>query len=889
MSNEIVVAFNNAFPDGPQSDPANPDKSAIRHIGEVVQSSVTASSSGILRADTLAQLNTTPGAQVNAAGQVFNDPTPANNGEYRWTGSAWSRVGPLIDTTALQGNIDKANAWSIFANSGPLLLDASGVVDGNAYLYVPTRKFYSKGINAIDLDVGTVATGFPGYERIAIGRFRETGGSQFQFVYYDLDDTASPVKVTQYNTFPPSDRPARIVELITIASNGFYSSPLRVVEISGTDGGIIAPMGAIVHEKDAILIPSFYQYHNTSNFGVVAPPDGTSRYFEFAGTPDNLRRYFYDNMADVINSGDATKLKEVVGNGYPRQEGSRIYKLATKYPTNNSVVGHNGFRIAKNVRNMWKEGKYPDTVAIFYTGSGLGTVIDSPTELAAQGFPRAVRSTGTDLYYGGGVARKAKDVSRGFGRFYLHTTAANNFGTGPYIVQFWSEEAGFLGNIPLTLEKKINSNVAMYSGQGVIPAGASYWYIGASGTIAGTHSIAGGQFWQGEDDEVWISRTDYPADFGSSVPIFGKDMWLVQGRKMPIYPANLIGLRDDDDNLRGGLLSLRGIDNYPHFTEGRDQFIVDPDQCGSTGQLTFRRPGLGGEDSERFQANLNINVSSASKSGSPNILMIGDSLTNGGLPRQVDNKLRAMGVTANWIGTIRTTDNYNTENATTGLLAEGRGGRNFADYIYSVVSGRVSPVTDVAAYIAADKPTKIGKNPFLRAAVGGDPADRKFNGYIFDIAPYLTNYSLPNPDIVIIGLGTNDVYLGTDAQAVQQVSDGVRVMMLQIRLALPNAKIAWWMPTRPKSYLADTVYGRQIKAIRSACSWILQNGDANMKIIPTWAHMSPEIGWWLNANPTVTDNVARALIADIIHSGPEPAPLREQVAETLFAYIANQL
>jgi hypothetical protein len=881
MSNEIIAAVNAAFPDGPASDPANPDKSAIRNAGVVIQSSVDAAASGILRADNLAQLNATPGTFVNQPGQVFNDGNAANNGEYRWTGSAWQRVGPLINTASLQQNIDRANAWAIFFNSGPLLLDQSGVVDGNAYLYVPTRKFYSKGVNAIDLDVGTAADGFPGYERVDIGRFRENAGAQPTFVYYDLDDVADPVKVTTYNTFPPGDRPARVVELITIFNNGFYSSPVKVIEISGTDGGQIWPLGAIVHEGGSVLIPAFYQYHWVGNAGVVTPADG--RYFEFAATEDSTRRYYYDNISHQTGG---TAVKEVLGNGYPRQEGHRIYKLAAKdNPINNNVIGFNGFRVADIVRNQWLEGKYPDSAARLFP---LSVVNDSPAALVTAGFARCVKSTNSQIYYGGDIGFRASAKTKAFARFYVHTTAADNFGT-TFLCHFWNDET-FLGNFPLNLEKKVSSNLAIYSGYGLVQEGANHFYVGIDGATAGTHSVAGGQFWAGTEDETWIARDDYPLDVGSTRPIYGKDMWAVAGRPLPIYLQNLIGVRNESDLLAGGFHSLRGVDKYPHFVEGREQVVVNPDLCGNTGTLTVRRRGVGGDKQQRMASPVTINTSDPIKTGTKKVLFIGDSITNGGLARRVDIKLRTMGVVPTWLGTINSTDTYFNENATDGLPGEGRGGREFGDFTHALTVKMTVP-TNPATYLAASKATKVGQNPFIRPSTGSDPANIIFNGYVFDFAYYIANFLAGvNPDIVVIGLGTNDREFQTDTVAVQNVSDGVRVMMGQIRAALPAAKIAWWMPPGPRSHsLDDGRWERGNKIMRACSSWILTSGDANMHIIPAWAHVSPEIGWWQNASPTVADNVTKSLLGDVIHFGPDPAPLREQLAEVLFAYIANQI
>lgn len=875
------------YSSGPIGAPAEPDKSDIIALNGVIEDAVTGAGAGLVRATTLAGL--TAGTRVGQPGQVT---AGAGKGEYLWNGSDWVYAGPYTDAVVLQDNIDSANGWRIFFNTVPLLLDASGVVDGTARVYIPQRKFFSTSDKSIDVYTGTaVGAAFPGYEAITITRFREDSGGNPVFVWYDLDDPTNPIKQSSYNTFPPLDRPERIVMLLTVGSNGFYSSPVRVVEISGLDGGAIFPLDPVVREGNTLLIPSFYQYHWALNAGVVKP--ATGRFFEYTPTTANVYTYYYDNMT---HAAGGSPIKEVVGaNQYPRKEGYRLYKIIEKgdrgLPLQGEFSPVSPFRMADQVRNQWPEGKTPDNAARLFTN---GVVADSPAELTAAGFARCVQSSDANIYYGGDIGVTGADGTglRAFGRFYLHSTVDNSWATGsaPYLMHFWDGET-FLGNLVLTIEKVVNSKLAIISGSGIVSAKANRFYIGSAGTTVGQHSIGGGQAWFGTAEHPWISRADYPAEISGSNPIVGKELFMVTGRPLSVYPLNLTGGRDDTP-IKGGFYSLKGSDNLPYFVEGADQITIDPARCGTTGGIVFRRTGPGGDKEARLSIDVSLKISAAAKTGSPKILAIGDSITNGGMPRAIDRKLQAMGVTATWMGTINTTDTYFSENATDGLPGEGRGGRSFGDHIYKRTVNMV-PVTDVPAYLAGDKASKIGKNPFIRPSTGGDASNLIFNGYVFDFAQYRTNYLAGvSPDIVLIGLGTNDRVFQNDANAVADALDGLRVMMTQIRAALPSAKIGWWIPPSPRSHQIEGptqgAWARQQKIIRHNVAWLLANGDANMHVVPTWAHISPEVGWWQGlATPGASDNVRKSSIFDVIHFGPDPAPLREQCAETLFAFIAN--
>ncbi len=887
MSSEIVAAFNAAFPDGPSSSPTTPDKSMIRAAGVVIQSSVDASSAGILRADNLSQLNATPGTHLNQPGQVFND--GANTGEYRWNGAAWVRVGDLINAAEIQSELDErptkelAGSWEGYFNDRPIILDQFGVYDGTARVYFPLRKFFARNESPLDVITGTANALFPGYEARVIDRYRpgDTAPQEITF-YYDLDNPTAPLVRVDYPDVPPLDKPWRAVQLLTISTNGFYSSPVRVIEMNKSDTGQIWAEGAIVHDGESVLIPRFYQYHDGGNLGFVQPTTG--KFFEFSATEDAVQGYWYDN---VVDKAGGTAIKQIIGgNNFPNAEGYRNYCIARKGGIgSNNVISSEHFPVANIVKNQWRDGKYPDEAARLLTND---YVTDAPAALVALGFTRCVKSTDTDIYYGGDIGQPTRVKTKVFARFYLHTTATDDFGSGPYLVHFWKDET-FLGNVTLAMEKKINSNVAIFSGMGAVGFdGANRFYVGPAGMTAGTHAIAGGQVWFGDTEWPWISRDDYAPEYGSMRPIIGKDIWAVSGRPLPYYPKNTVGLRDDFI-LRSGFYTLKGTDKYPHFVEGDEQLLINPDLCGTTGKVVSRLLGPGADKTQRLESPVTIHVAPATKTAAKKVLLIGDSLTNAGLARRVDAKLTAMGITATWLGTINSTDTYFSENATDGLPGEGRGGREFGDHTHALTVKMTVP-TSVAAYNAANKTTKVGLNPFIRPSTGSDPANLIFNGYVFDFSYYITNYlGGVNPDIVIIGLGTNDRVFETDAVAVQNALDGIRVMMTQIRDALPSAMIAWWIPPGPESNALDGTgaWVRQQKVIRAVCSWVLTNGDANMHIIPAWAHVSSEIGWWLNATPTIADNVARAQIADTIHPGPDPSPIREQYAETLFAYIAN--
>src|SRR5688572_27580299 len=68
-----------------------------------VERDIVASKAGMVVFELLSELNGTPGTRVGQPGRVTTDP---DKGEYSWSGSAWVRVGDIIDADALQTNIE---------------------------------------------------------------------------------------------------------------------------------------------------------------------------------------------------------------------------------------------------------------------------------------------------------------------------------------------------------------------------------------------------------------------------------------------------------------------------------------------------------------------------------------------------------------------------------------------------------------------------------------------------------------------------------------------------------------------------------------------------------------------------------------------------------------
>ncbi len=101
-------------------------------------------------------------------------------------------------------------------------------------------------------------------------------------------------------------------------------------------------------------------------------------------------------------------------------------------------------------------------------------------------------------------------------------------------------------------------------------------------------------------------------------------------------------------------------------------------------------------------------------------------------------------------------------------------------------------------------------------------------------------------------------------------------------------KIGWWMPSRPRAWDSDEAAGVWATAMRASIKYIRQLGDANVHVIPVWAHQSPTVGWYMDVAADTATGVKGAPLADTIHLGADDlAAPREQAAEALACWIAN--
>ncbi|MDF2793565.1 MAG: hypothetical protein K0S85_1318 [Pseudomonas orientalis] len=332
-------------------------------------------------------------------------------------------------------------------------------------------------------------------------------------------------------------------------------------------------------------------------------------------------------------------------------------------------------------------------------------------------------------------------------------------------------------------------------------------------------------------------------------------------RDQKLYIQNLLPRREQLPDVVASLASTT-----TQASETGEILRVNGDEYGAGAVLNLRQQSA---PSNRRFMNLTVkNVPVQSVVKTPKILIIGDSICNRQGGFLLKQYLQELGITAQFIGTMRGSAVPNNSLDASGELGEAREGWESGDYT-NAVTDRALIIEPGAedAYKAMPKNDQRERNPFARLATGSDPASIVRNGYVFDPAFYQARFGLETPDIVINGLGTNDVRDRTASTIYDLALGNETIIASQIRAAWPSAKIVRFLPGTAvnveRNALWTSHYLRLIRAIQKSMA---ERGDANSLLAPTWAMTNPEAGYAFSAaGPVGEDGFYAVDWSDSVH------------------------
>lgn len=274
----------------------------------------------------------------------------------------------------------------------------------------------------------------------------------------------------------------------------------------------------------------------------------------------------------------------------------------------------------------------------------------------------------------------------------------------------------------------------------------------------------------------------------NSIIMHGPSIYAVEGRSFDLFASSLLPNRNSGYGRSFALQSVNGS-GQPLNLIWRDQVRVRADELGTSARLKLINDGIANTE---FSKDLTVVMSAASKVATPRVAMIGDSITNGA-HLMTEDRFDGYDVTPYFMGTRRPTLSRDS-------WAEGRGGWGATDFCYDRTTYIPLPEGQEAGALAAQTDNR---NPFIRPEeVGDDPAMVR-NGYIFDYRYYLDRFSMADPDIVVLNLGTNDIAQIGLPDGPTRARDCIDIIMAQIQAACPDAIIGIGMAMKGNSIVEN--------------------------------------------------------------------------------------
>lgn len=904
---------------GPSSSPSEPDKSQIITLFQMIDALLSSALNGLLVGNavvyaTRSALYADLAHPANRLGIVYNDPTAGYNGIYIKSGSSgsgsWSITSLALPATfaadlaaviaevaaargaesslvarlnAIVASIasgDNAVRLTLAAATTPIVdfgrelrYDENGAVGPGKTLYVP-RELFARigGSTALNGNFGAASTPFPDHAAFTI-----SSGSDIATIYVDTDDNVSPVKIAQVPSGVVQNVSARYF-IIAEIWRGVVKSPFPVLRIDENLKSRVQMRFPIAVLPSKIRIPSFYHYTRRTGFVQYSPADGFYWEFDLPSATNSETRYYFD-PTDAVNP-----VKAVSSTDYPTFPRDDILVMIASaigrtVKTDHPIVGA---RPGSREISMFSRGNDPDKAALFSASSVLTDV--SAAELTSLGIVRGV--TGLEAFYGEDLPADMPLEGWYFVRCYVEGEVADTFYTPRlYLLDAGGNalttEGGSNSYFSLTKEKQLSPYAAVYVGfaRYKFTSRPVRFNIGAYQSPGPMTIFAGAQLYAGENVGGYVFPDEWPMPSDMDV-LYGSEHFSIEGRTLPFFvPSMLASKRNTFPAPRLTIRRAAASDGaVPYFLSGSGTLELDYARAGSS-MLFETQGGPEGAARRARRTVQNVRVSTPI-GGAASILTFGDSTGNREVLGKAGAKLSASGVTPTFIGTIQQND---------GVMGEARESWEWQDFYYG--DTQFPAVTDVPAYLAlaadgtgADR--RQGHNPWVRPATGGDPAGKVFNGHVFDFAWGLSRLSLAAPTHVMINLGTNDINQRAPAVSLAQAKKGLEILVPSIRAVGADINIGVGMPVIPRSAGSDQKWvEEQVPMIRAILQYISDLGDAKVKVVPLWAHMSADTDW-SETNLYTEEYSTVARISDELHPGTQN---RHMMAEVIAAWVANTL
>ncbi|AIR90535.1 SGNH/GDSL hydrolase family protein [Pseudomonas cremoricolorata] len=364
---------------------------------------------------------------------------------------------------------------------------------------------------------------------------------------------------------------------------------------------------------------------------------------------------------------------------------------------------------------------------------------------------------------------------------------------------------------------------------------------------------------------------------------FAPKLVTAAGSPLHINVPSLISNRD----LAAGLVASIWSTTTAASTTSNSDLVIQCSDYGAAARLKLRDP-MNGTYEHLLDLQM-IDLPVASSAGKvPNVLLIGDSISNRQGAQIMKAAIQRNGRDSNWIGTIGGSGVENQAYNESGPLGEAREAYETANFTYASITEITIPVPagGESEYLALSKIERRNRNPFIRPATSNDDPAIVRNGYVLDFAFYQSRFNLQPPDVIVYGLGMNDFGKLSGTSAIQNyVNDNEGLMFARMRAAWPNAKIIRFLPGLPYQTVRNADWtNKYIPLIRSIMALHKGLANPNTVIVPSWAFSDPEVGYQTAAG-TVDPVTGFAVVqlSDYTHPGQAN---RQRLFNSIAPYIS---
>ena len=701
-------------------------------------------------------------------------------------------VGPSIISFGPAGATGKA-----------LLHDYNGIYGLPRVLYVPrdvTIQTIGGGANTLT-GLGTDSTRIPGYYEIVLPN------STNPYKLF-LNRTTGEITFVARAVLPAlSDN---LLPLFEIVGNAICNTRV-LVEKTEAGNGQVHFYDPPVEELGHLMLVPRYQW--TNGTFTVDRPVPVSQW----GRP-----LMFDKEISLATSGTSQTLNidaiaaskgldPLVVASYPRQpSGLTTVRIASGKQAAAPLAHHTGHPIIgvpSSVRNIANLGQNNPELATIKSGTVAYTDFTSP-ELIALGYTKAVTSSAkVSAFYG----IPLDDIRVGDTRFVRFAVELDYDTTAdidiPAFLASYLDKDGLPRHaVALKIERQLSARALILALQHVLPANTTY--TGWKGMQVGCASFGGKDIKFGglqigatSRRSTWVMRADFPAPVNSAgVPIdpnydfptisklagkatgvpliYPKEMFLVEGQPQTLYADGLFETRTNNQDPFISVQPRRGTlitNSKPLPKTSKHSIELIGGNVPPLADILVRAVT---EDIPQTRGVVQIDVRTALLSQlsglTTNLLFTGDSVTEWtGYPHATIRELARLGVTAKTIGSSRHYERDQTTGSPNYIPGEGRGGADSANYTYaqgenSAQSCSPFPNSFIGSYLALTEIQKRDWNPFIRPAVGSDPAEYVINGYIVDFEFWRTRFNtyyiangqpekvMPVPKFNFFNIGTND-------------------------------------------------------------------------------------------------------------------------------------